>query len=139
MNNDNIELLKFVELHHYDVDKTKTKIYIDETTSDITVDLFLNRRITSCPICKSINTVVKETRIKKINHCIKPAVKTTIFFHQKRFKCKDCNHTFMEKNLIGENLSIYGELQMINLLRNPRKTFSDVAADCFTTIPNVSF
>lgn len=137
MNNDNIELLKFVELHHYDVDKTKTKIYIDETTSDITVDLFLNRRITSCPICKSINTVVKETRIKKINHCIKPAVKTTIFFHQKRFKCKDCNHTFMEKNLIGENLSIYGELQMINLLRNPRKTFSDVAADCFTTIPNV--
>ena len=137
MNNDNIELLKFVELHYYDVDTSKTTIYVDPTTTDITVRLFLNRRITGCPYCMSTHTVIKETKIKSINHCIIPNHKITILFFQKKFKCKDCEHTFMENNPIGEGISIYGELQMINSLRNQRKTFSDVAGECFTTTPNV--
>lgn len=137
MNNDNIELLKFIELHHYDVDKTKTKIYVDPTTSEITCNLFLNRRTTTCKYCRSTHTVVKETKIKEINHCIKPQTKITIFFHQKKFKCKECNHTFMENNPIGESISYYGEIAMIEMLRNPRKTFSDVAGDCFTSTQNV--
>jgi len=137
MNNDNIELLKLVELHHYDVDKEKTKIHVDPTTQNITVDLFLNRRITSCPYCRSKNTVIKETRQKSINHCVIPKIKVDILFHQKKFKCKACGHNFMERNVIGENISIFGEIRMIELLRNPKLTFSEVAAECFTTVPNV--
>ena len=137
MNNDNIELLKFVELHHYDVDTSKTTVYVDPTTSDITVRLFLNRRITGCPYCMSTHTVIKETIQKKINHCIMSNNRITIILFQKRFYCKDCEHTFMEHNPIGDGISIFGELQMINSLRNPRKTFSDVANECFTTTPNV--
>lgn len=137
MNNDNTELLKFIELHHYDVDKTKTTIHIDPTTSEIVCHLFLNRRITACPYCRSTHTVIKETIVKKINHCIRPQTKTTIFFHQKKFKCKECTHTFMENNQIGESISYFGEIAMVNMLRNPRKTFSDVADDCFTSTQNV--
>ena len=37
MNNDSIELLKFVELHNYDVNKGRTTIYVDSTTSEITL------------------------------------------------------------------------------------------------------
>lgn len=47
MNNDSIELFKFVGLHTYDVNKERTTIYIDPTTSDITIHLYLNRRITA--------------------------------------------------------------------------------------------
>lgn len=137
MINDNIELLKFVELHHYDVDKMKSNVYIDETSSNITVSLFLKRRMAICPFCKSNHTIIKDNIKKIINHCIKPKQKIEIIFNQKRFICKDCKHTFMEKNQIGEGISIYGELQMINMLRNPRNTFSDVAKDCFTSITNV--
>ena len=61
MNNDNTELLKFVELHNFDVDTNKTTVYVDPTTSEITVRLFLNRRITGCPYCMSTHTVIKET------------------------------------------------------------------------------
>ncbi len=32
MNNNNTELLKFVDLHHYDVDTSKTIVYVDSTT-----------------------------------------------------------------------------------------------------------
>lgn len=137
MINDNIELLKFVELHHYDVDKIKTNVHIDETSANITVNLFLNRRQVICPFCKSNHTNIKDIIKKKINHCIKPQQKIEIILHQKRFICKDCKHTFMENNPIGDGISTYGELRMINMLRNPRKTFTDVARDCFTSISNV--
>ena len=95
MNNDSIELLKFVGLHTYDVNKERTTLYVDSTTSEITIHLYLNRRITACPFCKSTNTVIKETREKHINHCIKPKQKITIILHQKKFICKECRHTFI--------------------------------------------
>lgn len=137
MNNDNIELIKFVELNHYDVNYTRTVAYVDPTTSEILIELYLNRRITKCPYCGSPSTVIKETIKKKINHCVKPEQKITINFHQKKFKCKDCMHTFMENNPIGNNISIYGAIQMITSLKSPRKTFKDVANECYTTITNV--
>lgn len=137
MNNDNIELLKLVGLHTYDVDKSKTSFFVNPTTYEMTINLFLNRRIIKCPYCKSTRTVIKETKKKNINHCIKPQQKITIIFHQKKFKCKDCHHNFMETNNVGEGISAYGEIQMINSLRNPRKTFLDVAHDCFTSTQNV--
>ena len=137
MDNDSIELLKFVELHNYDVDKNKSTVYLDGTTSEATIHLYLNRRITGCPYCKSTHTVIKETKEKHINHCIKPQQKISIIFHQKKFKCKECNHTFMEYNPIGDNISYYGRLQMINSLRNPRRTFQDTSKDYYTSTQHV--
>lgn len=131
MDNDSIELLKFVELHNYDVNKSKTTVYVDSTTYEITIHLYLNRRITGCPFCKSTHTVIKETKEKHINHCIKPQQKIMIIFHQKKFKCKECNHTFMEYNPIGDTISYYGRLQMINSLRNPRRTFLDTSKEYY--------
>ncbi len=39
MNNDNIELNKFVELNHYNVNYTSTVAYVDPTTSEILIEL----------------------------------------------------------------------------------------------------
>ena len=137
MNNDSIELLKFVGLHTYDVNKERTTLYVDSTTSEITINLYLNRRITACPFCKSTNTVIKETREKHINHCIKPKQKITIILHQKKFICKECRHTFIENNPIGEPISYYGKLQMINSLRETRMTFSNTSSDYFVPLTTV--
>lgn len=137
MDNDNIELIKFVELNHYDVNYTRTIVFVDPTTSELKVELYLNRRVTKCPYCSSTSTVIKETIIKKINHCVKPEQRITINFHQKKFKCKDCRHVFMENNPIGNNISIYGAIEMIKSLKAPRKTFKDVANERYTTITNV--
>jgi transposase len=90
-----------------------------------------------CPFCKSTHTVIKETRVKEINHCIKPQTKITILFHQKKFKCRDCGHSFMETNNIGSNISYYGKLQILYSLRNFRNTFSDVAIDSFTSTQSI--
>ena len=139
MNNDNIELLKFVELHYYDVNKERTTIYIDTTTSEITINMYLNRRVTACTFCKSTNTIIKETRKKHINHCIKPKQKIDIIFHQKKFICKDCGTMFMENNPIGETISNYGKLAMLNSLRNFRITFKDISNDYFIPINTVQY
>ena len=140
MNNDNTELLKLVGLHNYDVDRNKTKVYVDPTTSVINIDLFFERKITQCKRCLSKNTVIKETIKKELNHCIKPCQRIDIIYHQKKFKCKDCETTFMEENKLtngGNRITIYGQIEMINSLRNPRKTFSDVAIERFTTAQTV--
>ena len=131
MNNDTIEFLKYIGLNNYDVDKNKTSIVVDPSTFEVKVDLFLNRRMIICPYCKSTHTVIKETRVKIINHCIKPQQKISIFFHQKRFICKDCNHSFIENNPIGETISYIGLIEMFNALRNPITTFSKVSQDYF--------
>ena len=59
---------------------------------------------------------IKETRKKLINHCIIPNKKITIIFHQKKFKCKECNHTFMEFNPIGDGISNLAIAEIINSL-----------------------
>ena len=88
MNNDITELLKFVGLQHYDVDKKKTTFYVDPTSSEMTVNLYLNRRITGCPFCKSTHTVIKETKEKHINHCIKPQQHLFIIFIKRNSNAK---------------------------------------------------
>ncbi len=136
MNNDIIELLKFVGLHTYDIDKDKTTIHVLGTTSEIDIQLFFNRRITECPYCHSLHTVIKETIIKDINHPIIPQQKITIHLHQKKFLCKECKHNFMENIpfvVFGQHLTTAGIIKMINSLRNPRKTFQDAANDFFVS------
>lgn len=137
MFNDNIELIKFIELNHYDVNYTRTLVFVDPTASEMKVELYLNRRVTKCPYCSSTSTVIKETIVKRINHCVKPEQRITINFHQKKFKCKDCRHVFMENNPIGNNISIYGAIEMIKSLKEFRKTFKDAANERYTTITNV--
>ena len=41
MNNDSTELLKFVGHQHYDEDKNKTTLYVEPTSFEMTVNLYL--------------------------------------------------------------------------------------------------
>ena len=137
MYNDSIDILKFTQLHTLDVDRNKTTSFVNVEANELIINLYLNRHIAKCVFCSSTNTVIKETRKKLINHCIIPNKKITIIFHQKKFKCKECNHTFMEFNPIGDGISNLAIAEIINSLRNPRKTFSDVSKERFTSIPTV--
>ncbi|MEE3344894.1 MAG: ISL3 family transposase [Bacilli bacterium] len=137
MYNDSIDILKFTQLHTLDVDRNKTTSFFNVEANELIINLYLNRHIAKCVFCSSTNTVIKETRKKLINHCIIPNKKITIIFHQKKFKCKECNHTFMEFNPIGDGISNLAIAEIINSLRNPRKTFSDVSKERFTSIPTV--
>jgi transposase len=134
MNNDITELIKFVGLQYYDIDVSKTTIHILSENSMTIIHMYLNRRNLECRFCHSFRTVTKETRVKEINHPILPQHKITIFFHQRKILCKECNHTFMENNPLtsyGQHITNDGLIKVLNSLRNPRKTFQDAANDYF--------
>ena len=59
MNNDSIELLKFVGPDKYDYDSIKTNVYVDHNTYETTIHFYLNRRIIVCPFCKSTTSLIK--------------------------------------------------------------------------------
>lgn len=68
MYNDNTELLKLVGLNQYDIDRDKTTIYVDISSNDISINLYLKRGICSCPYCKSSHVNVHARKVKNIYH-----------------------------------------------------------------------
>ena len=139
MYNDNTELLKLVGLNQFDIDSEKTFVYVDMSSNEITIQLYLNPRIRKCPYCKSNHTSIHARNIKRIYHPVLASKNTIIIFHQIKFKCTECGHYFMQFNPIAptsKNISILGELKLLEDLRNQRKTFKDLANDYF--IPRTS-
>ena len=45
MINDITKLLKIVELHHYDVNKDKTTFFVNPSTEETFINLYLNHKI----------------------------------------------------------------------------------------------
>ena len=64
MYNDNTELLKLVGLNQYDIDRDKTTIYVDISSNDITINLYLKRGICSCPYCNLVMLMFMLERLK---------------------------------------------------------------------------
>ena len=55
------------------------------------------------------------------------------------FKCKNCNRTHLQKNPLvrdRKSITLTGEMYILDRLRNPRKTFQDVADEFY--IPKTS-
>ena len=139
MYNDNTELLKLVGLNQFDIDSSKTSVHVDMSTNDITIHLYLNSNIRTCPYCKSNQTHVHARITKRIYHPVLSGKNTIIIFHQIKFKCSECGHFFMQFNPIAptsKNISILGELNLLDCLRKQRKTFKDLSDDYF--VPRTS-
>jgi len=139
MYNDNIELLKLVHLSQFDIDHNHTTVYVDMSTNEITIHLYLNPRFRDCPYCKSNGALIHDRKIKRIYHPIMEKRKIMIIFHQIKFQCKECGHYFMQFNPIvsnSKNISTIGELYILESLRKQRKTFKDVSNELF--IPQTS-
>ena len=132
MYNDNTELLKLVGLNQYDIDRDKTTIYVDMSSDNVIINLYLKPGIRSCPYCKSNHVNVHARKVKNIYHPVVAGKKTNIIFHQIKFHCNECGHYFLQFNPIAptsKNISILGEYNLLENLRNQRKTFSDLAND----------
>lgn len=139
MYNNNIELLKLVQLSQYDIDYNSTTIYVDVSTNEINIHLYLNISFRDCPYCKSNHSHIHARISKRIYHPVLPQKNCIIIFHQIKFKCPECGHYFMQFNPLvsgQKNISIMGEISLLNALKSPGKTFKDVADTYF--IPRTS-
>ncbi len=140
MYNNNIELLKLLNLNTYDIDLNKTSILVDASTTEIIVDLYLNQRDRECPKCGCLNSRIKDTLIKKIDHPVIAGRKCTIKFHQKKYVCPDCGKYFLQFNPLvkgSKKTTILGEIYILERLKKVRFTFSDVANDLSLSIQSV--
>jgi len=140
MNYDNTELLNLIDLSQYDLDKTKTTVHVDKVNRSILADVFINPRYRDCPYCKSNKATIHSNKIRQLYHPVISNYNTTILYHQITFKCKECGHCFVQFNPLCEgskNITILGELNLIENLKSPRKTFKDLAKEYFIPMTSV--
>ena len=140
MYNDNIEILKMLNLNTFDIDYKKTTCFVDPSSTKIEVHLYLNQTYRNCKFCKDGKTWVKDTLVKKIHHPVIPNRETIIYFHQKKYYCIDCGRYSLQFNPLVEgskNITILGELYILEQLRRPTITFSDLAKQLNISIQSV--
>lgn len=124
---DTTNILKLIQLNDTNIDLDKSAINI--SNQSITVDLFLNYK-RKCPICNSKDVIIKETRQRNISHPVLPNYSTNLIFHQRKLLCKNCGKYFMQDNplcLPNKQISILGELKILDLLKDSRYSFKQVA------------
>ena len=92
----------------------------------------LSKRAHTCPVCGKATSQIHDYRERVINHAVLNGVYTTIVFNQRRYYCRDCNKRFPEHNpfaMHGKRISKYTILRVMEMLRDPRITFSYAAKD----------
>ena len=92
----------------------------------------LSKRVHTCPVCGKSTSQIHDYRERVINHAVLNGVYTTIVFNQRRYYCSDCNKRFPEHNpfaMHGRRISKYTVLRVMEMLRDPRVTFSYAAKD----------
>lgn len=86
-----------------------------------------------CDLCGcSDNIVILNYSDRTYHHLDLFGHPSRIHWHRRRFRCKDCGHTYSEPNIFGPETyqMTYAVLdRIVTALRNPRKTFRDVARD----------
>ena len=134
MINDNIELLNLIEISQYDIDKQKSTVHVDKVNKSITADVYITPRYRDCPFCKSNGAIIHSHKTRRLYHPILSSYTTTIIFHQILFKCKECGHSFVQYNPLcsgSKSITKLGELNLLEQLRSPRKTFKDLSNEYF--------
>ena len=124
--NDSIKLLKLKE---EDVETVTS--YIKNDT--LYINLTLRRKENECPNCKNIINTIESYRVKHINHPMLNSMKCIINYRCRRFKCTSCGKTYDEKNSFvrkNKHSTDYEVYNVLNLLKSPHITFTDVAKQC---------
>ena len=109
-----------------DIESFQTSRILDE----LIVSIKLYRKLENCVECESGNVNIHGYKVRKINHSALDNVKCIIHYNARRYKCKDCNKTFFEKNSFastGQRLSQYTVLRILRELKVPNYTFTNVA------------
>jgi transposase len=95
----------------------------------LVVTISLKRKSHVCPKCNSSTDKVLNRYSRTINHGLFIDRKCTVHYHQKRYHCMMCNHSFNEScNLVSkyQKKSIASHIQIMELLLDPHLTFTKV-------------
>ena len=133
MNND---IIKILNLKESDIEAISS--YIDNNV--LYINLKLTRKVMSCPYCTNSKIKIKDYRIQEINHPILNNMNCVIRYNRRRYKCDFCGKTFAEDNdFISANhrSTDYIVLSVMNKLRQPNLTYSNVAKECNISITEV--
>ena len=135
MNNDTIKLLNLE-----DVNINLIKSDVIKINNTLYCNIVLNVQNEYCPECGSTEYVIKDYRVKSINHSISTSLPCVIKYKARRYKCKHCNKVFYEHNPFSnfnEKVSTFTRLMVIDALRSHTATFTSVAKEFKLTIQTV--
>ena len=92
----NYDTIKLLNLEDINIDLTKS--HVDKVNGNLECTVVLNNTTISCKECGSLSIVIKEYKTKKITHSISTNQPCILKYKARRFRCKDCNKTFLEDN-----------------------------------------
>lgn len=98
-----------------------------------TIHLTLKRKDTKCPYCGLINIYIDRYNHRLIKHPILQGLNCYIDYWCRRFRCCSCKSTYNELNPFVDSknkCTKFTKLLVLQKLKNPRLTFSDVAKEC---------
>lgn len=128
MINNNTDLFKYLHLTEYNIDYSKSNVVYN--SNEFIAHIYLKKELQNCLFCNSSKFHIHDTIIKNINHPIIYKTRTTIIFHQYKYKCNDCGKLFLQSNPIYHNMtciSYLGEMKILQELKYYRTTFKDVS------------
>ena len=134
----NYDTIKLLNLEDINIDLTKS--HIDKVNGKLECTIVLNNTITSCKECGSTSICLHGFITKKITHSISTNQPCILKYKARRFRCKDCNKTFLEDNPFcqkDEKLSLYTDIKILEKLRSHTATFTSVSKDLHTSIQTV--
>lgn len=118
-----------LELFHLE-DEDIEQITCRNTDGFLRADIRLSAHSEPCPECGSFHSVIKDYPEKRINHSMLTDRKCILYYHQRRYKCKDCGRTFLEHNPFtfkGRSISAMTIKNVLEDLKDYNETFSSTA------------
>ena len=113
---------------HVDTTKLEEAKVVDETQDSITYEVRTRKIGVACPKCKNITSLVKDYTTKTYSFYGVGQKTIIINFKQKRLKCKNCGHTFVEENIFNKTgdykLTKNLRIEIIKQLQNTRSVKS---------------
>lgn len=88
---------------HIDTTMVQEAKVIDETQDSITYEVKTRKMDVVCPKCENPTSLIKDYATKTYSFYGIGQKTIIINFRQKRLKCKNCGHTFMEKNIFNRS------------------------------------
>ena len=134
----NYDTIKLLNLEDINIDLTKS--HIDKVNGKLECTIVLTNNTKCCKECGSTSICCHGFVYKKITHSISTNQPCILKYKARRFRCKDCNKTFLEDNPLcqkDEKLSLYTDIKILEKLRSHTATFSSVSKDLHTSIQTV--
>ncbi|MDO5139090.1 MAG: ISL3 family transposase [Oscillospiraceae bacterium] len=111
-----------------DYDRLEKIDSADDGQGGLLIKVTLKNSETLCPVCKG-KTKIHGYNEKKITHSVLNNRCCRILYRQRRYRCRDCELTFSEKNPFSsrnEKLSHETKLNILQDLRRPDNTYTYV-------------